>query len=120
MDEELLAKLSEGELVATEACYHNTCLTTQDNKICAINSSKSENEKRNDILESIAIAEVVAYIQQCLQAEDKSVPVFQLKQLKGLYKKRLLAHGYPVMYEHSTRSKEKILRVIPELSEHKA
>ena len=28
MDEELLAKLSEGDLVATEACYHSTCLTT--------------------------------------------------------------------------------------------
>ena len=95
-------------------------MTTQDNKICAIHSSKSENVKRNGILEGIAIAEVVAYIRQCLQAEDKSVPVFQLKQLKGLHTKRLLAHGYPVLYEHSTRFKEKILRMIPELSEYKA
>ena len=107
MDEELLAKLSEGDLVATEACYHSTCLTTLYNKVRIINSSKSENEKRNEILEGIAIAEVVAYIRQCLQAEDKSVPVFQLKQLKDLYTKRLLAHGYPLVYEHSTRFKEK-------------
>ena len=63
MDEALLAKLSEGDLVATEACYHSTCLTTLYNKVCAINSSKSENEKRNEILlEGIAIAQVVAYI----------------------------------------------------------
>ena len=33
MDEELLAKLSEGDLVATEACYHSTCLTTLYNKV---------------------------------------------------------------------------------------
>ena len=29
MDEELLAKLSEGELVATEACYHSTLDNTR-------------------------------------------------------------------------------------------
>ena len=46
MDEELLAKLSEGDLVATEACYHSTCLTTLYNKVHAINSSKSENEEK--------------------------------------------------------------------------
>ena len=102
MDEELLFKLSEGDLVDTEACYHSTSLTTRYNKVRAINSSKSENEKRNEILEGIDIAEVVAYIRPCLQTKDKSVPVFQLKQLKGLYRKRLLAHGYPVLYEHST------------------
>ena len=117
MDAELLAKLSEGDLVATETCYHSTCLTTLYNKVCANNSSKSENEKRNEILEGISIAQVVAYIRQCLQAGGKYVPVFQLKELKGLYTERLLAHRYPVAYEHSTCFKEKL---IPELSEYKA
>ena len=26
LDEKLIARLSEGDLVATEACYHKTCL----------------------------------------------------------------------------------------------
>ena len=29
LDEKLMAKLSEGDLVPTGACYHNTCYTTE-------------------------------------------------------------------------------------------
>ena len=54
-----------------------------------------------------------------MQAGGKYVPSFSVERAKRSLH-GLLAHGYPVAYEHSTRFKEKTLRMIPELSEYKA
>ena len=119
LDEKLMAKLSEGDLVATEACYHKTCLASLYNRVRIFNDEKSSSEKRDEILEGMALAEVVAYIKQCTERNDSVIPVFQLKKLNDLHERRLAFYGCSVALQHATRFKEKLLEMIPELSEHK-
>ena len=119
LDEKLLAKLCEGDLVATEACYHKNCLKRLYNRVRAIDAENSNEEKKETMLEGIAIAEIENYIRHCIEEANDTVPVFNLKELKDLYVKRMEFHGCGGMYEHSTRFNEKILALIPELTEHK-
>ena len=58
-------------------------------------------------------------MRRIIEVESDNIPVFYLKELKNLYVQQMKYHGYAVEYEHSTRFKEKILKRIPELTEHK-
>ena len=106
LGEKLLAKLSEGDLVATEACYNKNCLMKLYNRVRAVDANESNEEKRNEILEGISLAEIEKYIRHCIEVDQEVVPVFYLKELKELYIKRMSFHGSLVTYEHSTRFKE--------------
>lgn len=119
LDEKLLAKLSEGDLVATEAQYHKGCLANLYNKVRALDAAKSIDEHNESILEGITVAEIEQYVRHYIEVETDVVPVFYLKDLKDLYTKRLTFHGCNKSVEHSTRFKEKVLQRIPELVEHK-
>ena len=83
LDEKLIARLSEGDLVATETCYHKTCLAALYNRVRVLNGKQTSKEKGDEILEGMVLAEVVAYIEQCADKKDPVIPVFQLKTLKG-------------------------------------
>ena len=119
LDEKLLAKLSEEDLVATEACYHKNCLKKLYNRVRAVEANKS-NEKRNEIMEGISLAKIEKYICHCIEVDQEVVHVVYLNELKELYIKRMSFHGCHVTYEHSTMFKEKLLKLIPELPEYKA
>ena len=119
LDEKLIARLSEGDLVATEACYHKTCLAALCNRVRVLNGEQTSKEKGDEILEGMVLAEVVAYIEPCAEKKDPVIPVFQLKTLKGFYERRLTFYGCSVSVHHTTRFKEKLLEMIPGLSEHK-
>ena len=58
LDEKLLAKLSQRDLIGTETSYHKTCLVRLYNKVRAIDGEKSKKEKKDAVLEGIAIAEI--------------------------------------------------------------
>ena len=53
------------------------------------------------------------------EVESDNTPVFYLKELKNLNVQQMKYHGYAVEYKHSTQFKEKTLKRIPELTEHK-
>ena len=54
-----------------------------------------------------------------IEVESDNIPVFYLKELKNLYVQQMKYHGYAVEYEHSLRFKEKSLKHIPDVTEHK-
>lgn len=87
LDEKLLAKLSEGDLVATEAQYHKSCLANLYNKVRALDAVKSVDDHNEYILEGITIAEIEQYVRHYIEVENEVVPVFYLKDLKDLYTK---------------------------------
>ena len=120
-DAKLLAKLSEGDLVAIEARYHKACLTALGNRVRAFNASQSKVDSEDDIIVGVVLDEIASYIRDCSRIEN-SVPVFKLSDLKRICCERLQEHGASEEMQatiHSTRLKEKILEQLPELSEHK-
>ena len=120
-DERLLAKLSEGDLVAIEARYHKTCLIALYNRL-RVACSKSPADFEDDILYGVVVTEVVEYIRECITSSEDITPVFKLKELKSLVSRRLAEYNASqdsIDRIHSTRLKEDILKELPDLSEAK-
>ena len=107
LDERLIAKLVEGDLVATESKYHKTCLAEFYNKVRTFASKASTAEQEKSIVECIVVAEIERYTRANIEVESNNIPFFYLKELKNLYVQQMKYHGYAVEYEHSTRFKEK-------------
>lgn len=106
-DEVLLAKLSEGDMIAIEAVYHKTCLTALYNRLRESKTSQAKIDSESVIIEGIVLAEVVNYINSSKESNE-DIPVFLLSDLKSLYSQRLKTYGYPdtcVEHIHSTRLK---------------
>ena len=119
LDERLVTKLSEGDLVATESKYHKTCLAEFYNKVRTFASKASTAEQEKSIVEGIVVAEIERYMREIIEVESDNIPFFYLKELKNLYVQQIKYHGYAVEYEHSTRFEEEILKRISELTKHK-
>ena len=120
-DEMLLAKLSEGDMIAVEALYHKSCLSALYNRLRDLQTTKPKADSENPIIEGIVLAEILDYLKN-YKASTETIPVFKLNDLKSLYLQRLKEYGcLDVCMEniHSTRLKEKILSRIPELHESK-
>ena len=82
-DERLLTKLSQGpDLIALESKYHPTCLVRLYKKADSLTDEADKNED-DTCPESIALAELVAYI------EDSSESIFKLADLAKAYESRL-------------------------------
>ena len=119
LNEGLIAKLSESNLVATESKYHKRCLAEFYNKVRTFASKASTAEQEKSIVEGIVVAEIERYMRGTIEVESGNIPVLYVAELKNLYVQQNKYHGYPVEYAHSTRFKEKFLKRILELTEHK-
>ena len=119
LDLRLIAKLSEGDLVPTESKYHKTCLAEFYNKVRTFASKASTAEQEKSIVEGIVVTEIERYMRGTIEVESGNIPVLYVAELKNLYVQQNKYHGYPVEYAHSTRFKEKFLKRILELTEHK-
>ena len=127
MDARLIAKLSEGDMMATEAKYHKKCLTNLYNHFKSKkNSVKGEKGQIHEI-ESKALEDVVKYVKDTIKNSqlDGSTPVFQQKVLADLYKDRIVCYGRLIdsfdeegfaKTVHSTHLREKIMDQVPGLS----
>ena len=77
-DTQLLAKLSEGDLIAREARYHKNCMnkfTARYRAFKKINASSAKINKKKH--KSISLAEVMVFIEEQLQmTEDEEVAPF--------------------------------------------
>jgi hypothetical protein len=118
-DEKLLAKLSEGDLVAIEARYHKSCLIALYNRL-RVTCSPLPADFENDILYGVVVTEVVEYIRECITSSEDIMPVFKLREIKTLVSNRLAEYNASqesIERIHSTRLKEDILKELPDLSE---
>ena len=86
-DSVLIAKLSVGDMMSQDAVYHAKCLSMLYRKANQENLSdvKGSEEK---MLHGIALAELIAYIEDC-RAETDVAPVFRLADLSKMYSERL-------------------------------
>jgi hypothetical protein len=88
-EESLLAKLSAGDMVALEAKYHKSCLTSICNRARSSRSHELRaNEKDSNVLHGIVLAELVSYIEYTRE-ETNSLSVFKLSDLSKMYASRL-------------------------------
>ena len=126
-DSKLLAKLSEGDMPATEAKYHKKCLTDTFNKF-KIEERKNQFKEREllTFIEELAMRDVIQYIKDTIakDQENDTVPVFTQKMLTDFFKKQIIRHGSEydnidaesfANNSHATRMREKILAEIPGL-----
>ena len=115
-DSRILAKLSAGDLVALEASYHRSCLISFYRR--AEKTHEKEEDDENGVLNGIALAELVDYIQNAKLKSEKSL-IFKLSHLCDLYKQKLSELGLEVTRIHSTRLKERLQVHFPDLQDHK-
>ena len=117
-DESLLAKLSVGDMVAIDAKYHLQCLVSLYNRASALSTTRKTDESRK-VNEGIALAELLAYIDEMRMNADVA-PIFKLSDLVKLYSSRLEYLGIEQhVRPHSTELKNRILAHIPELKAYK-
>ena len=67
LDERLIAKLTEGDFVATESKYHKSCLAEFYNKVRTFASKASTAEQEKSIAEGIVVAEIECYMRGILK-----------------------------------------------------
>ena len=119
-DKVLIAKLSAvGDMISQEAVYHAKCLVELYNK--AERSKETtiiENEKR---IQGIALAQVVAYIEETRADTKGSAPtVFRLAEVTDMYSSCLAQLGVEVSDRvHFTDLKERLLANVPGLQANK-
>ena len=116
-DRKLMTKLAEGDMHAIDAMYHKNCYSNLRNRFCSL--ERKENHKNQPIshYESIAFAELVAYIEEACQITD-TIPTFQLNTLTKLYETRLAELkqiDVKETNEHSGRLKDRLLKHFPGL-----
>lgn len=100
-DSKLLTKFATGDMVAIEAEYHATCLSTLYYRHSKLAETKESQCSNRDIL-GIVFAELTSCI---IESRYKENPNFKMSELKDLYTKRLnqlFVHDEVV---HTTRLK---------------
>jgi len=118
-DNELLAKLSEGDLIAQDAQYHVQCLVSLYNRVRAKEAKPSSDSDVYTMNEGIAFAELVSYIEDCC-LDSTTAPVFKLADLVNMYSTRLIQLGTDVVERvHSTKLKNRILNYFHDMEAHK-
>ena len=80
LNERLIAKLSEGDLVATESKYYKTCLADFYNKGRTFASKVLTAEQEKSIAEGITVAEIECYMRGIIEVESDNIPVLYLKE----------------------------------------
>ena len=114
----LLAKLSAGDLISQEAVYHSKCLVALYNK--AQRSCDNSENRSEKVFQGIALAQLVAYIEDARAESEDKIPVFRLAELTQMYSTRLKQLGGDTSTRvHSTDLKDRILANVPGLQAHK-
>ena len=116
-DSVILAKLSQGDMIAIEACYHAKCLSSYYNKSRA---KERENKCKSDaVLYGVALAEIVAHIEE--QKDEAKITVFKVAELIKMFCNRIEELGLDLEGRiHSTHFKDRLLSSCPNLVAYKS
>ena len=116
-DQQTIAKLSQGDLIAIDAYYHTSCLVSYYKKGEKIEKrAEKDEEDQEQSIDSIVLAELVAYIEECRFDSELSGRIFKLSELVTLYGERMELLGEKTTFRiHSSRLKNRILLQIPSL-----
>ena len=115
-DTAILAKLSQGDMIAIEAHYYTKCLISYYHKSRTKNEEYQHNP--NAVLYGAALAEIVAFVEE--QRIESEITVFKLANLIKMYYNHLeeldLERGNRI---NSTHFKERLLSSCPNLVTYK-
>ena len=111
-DNELLARLSMGDMVALEAKYHSKCLLALYYR-AKTTLDAEPNTDHEGVMSRIVLAELVLYIEET-HLEEGTARVFRLADLAKLYTTRM-EHLGVALTVNSTRLKERLLAQLPGL-----
>ena len=115
----LLAKLSAGDLILQEAVYHSSCLVSLYNKAIR-NRTESSGDKTDKMFQSIALAELLSYIEETRNESTSSISVSKLADLAKLYTSRLKQLGVNISGRiHTTDLANRILSNFPDMQAHR-
>ena len=115
----LLGKLSAGDMIAIDAMYHAKCLAALYNKVNRkqFGDDFDNTEKQ---LHGIALAELVAFIEEAYLDSENEIPLFKLADLVKMYSSRLQQLGVTINgCVHSTELKNRILASIDDLTSYR-
>ena len=109
----LLAKLSEGDMVAREACYHLRCMTKFTNTYRSfVKKNVDPDQQKQKKYESIALAEVMNFVEEGLQVNSgEASPFLKLSEIRQYYCGCLTRMNAPSTTANATRLKEKLLKL---------
>ena len=72
-NEKIMAKLSEGDMVATEAVYHQKCLITLYNAQQSCRTKEIRTENQGFLIYGIVLSEIMSYIKNEYEASKISL-----------------------------------------------
>ena len=101
------ARLSAGDLVALEKCYHSACVVGLHKRAHSVEAAKEKPEDDIVNTDGIALAELI-FIEQARTSSSESIPVFKLPDLANMYDERMKQLGIDT-HVQTTRLKERIL-----------
>lgn len=109
-NDKLMAKLSAGDMVAQEAKYHNSCLTTLSNEARSTISKAAKVHEDENLTHGIA--ELVLYVEE----RQLKVRVFKMTKLSEMDTFRLKLGIIQPGILHSVSLKNRIVASIPSLA----
>ena len=105
-------------MVAIEAKYHVKCLVALYNKVRKLEIAAPSESSKEKSLYGIAFAALVSYLQE-FREDQQNVAVFKLADLAKMYTAKLQELGLLSSSKiNTTRLKERILGVFPDLGAH--
>ncbi|KAJ8891532.1 hypothetical protein PR048_004060 [Dryococelus australis] len=112
---DLLGRLSAGDLVALEAKYHTSRLVQLYNKAGKPKSGESEPNNHEKSLHAYVLAELIMHTEE-VRTDDETSPVFKLADDADLYSNRLNQLGVQIDGRvHTTRLKPRVLAHFPDM-----
>ena len=104
------------DMHALDAQYHQKCVVTLYNRMRHYSNQTNPNPSNVCTLseQAVVLAELASYIEESAQ-NDSMTTVFKLSDLAKLFAERLNQLGFSTGKVNSTRLKERLLTVLPEL-----
>lgn len=101
----MIAKISQGDLVAIEAKYHFLCLIRYKNRYRSFLRQNEDKNSNRYATKARAFVELISYIEDSL---EEGISVFKLSSLHQMYEDRLGQLGEHIT-ENRTRFKQKVI-----------
>ena len=116
-DNDLITKLSAGDLIAVVAKYHAKCLVGLYNRARQSNSPTRKRAVKSQVdLDELALVERIAYVDESLEIEN--VALLKLSDLVKFFSSRLQELGIGPGKNNASRLEDRVLGAIPDLTAH--